>query len=78
MTHQLGWVRLWLLRRQERGAFYTIFRELSLEVLDGFCENMRMPYTKFERINFYTFSRRHVEFWARVKGSKGIVDESTG
>ena len=72
------WARLWHLRRQEKGAFHTIFRELSVEDEDGFCEYMRMPYAKFELINFYTFSRRHVEFLARVKGSKGIVDENTG
>ena len=56
------WARLWLLRRQAKGAFYTIFRELSLEDSDGFCEYIRTPYAKFELINFYTFSRRHVEF----------------
>jgi len=72
------WARLWLLRRQAKGAFYTIFRELSLEDSDGFCEYIRTPYAKFELINFYTFSRRHVDFWARVKGSKGIVDENIG
>ena len=73
-----SWARLWLLRRQEKGASYTIFRELSVEDSDGFCEYMRMPYAKFELINFYTFSRRHLEFSARVKGSKGIVDENIG
>ena len=73
-----SWARLWLLRRQEKGAFYTIFRELSMEDSEGFCEYMRMPHAKFELINFYTFSRRHIEFWARVKGSKGIVDENIG
>ena len=56
------WARLWLLRRQEKWAFYTIFRELSVEDSDGFCEYMRTPYAKFEFINFYTFSRSHVEF----------------
>ena len=56
------WARLWLLRRQEKGAFCTSFRELSVEDSDGFCEYMRTPYAKFELINFYTFSRRHVEF----------------
>ena len=56
-----SWARLWLLRRQEKGAFYTIFRELSMEDSDEFCEYMRMPYAKFELINFYTFSRRHLE-----------------
>ena len=72
------WARPWLLRRHEKGAFYTLFRELSVEDLDGFCECTRMPYANFELIKFYTFSRRHVEFWARRKGSKGIVDENTG
>ena len=56
------WARLWLLRRQEKGAFYTIFRELSVEDSVGFFEYMRTPYAKFELINFYTFSRCHVEF----------------
>ena len=72
------WARLWFLRRQEKGAFYTIFRELSVEDEDGFFEYMRMQYAKFELIDFYTFSWRHVEFLAQVKGSKGIVDENTG
>ena len=57
-----SWARLWLLRRQAKGAFYTIFRELSLEDSDGFCEYIRTPYAKFELIKFYTFSRRHVQF----------------
>ena len=50
--------------------FYTILRQLTVE------EYMRTPYVKLELINFYTFSRRHVEFWARVICSKGIVDEN--
>ena len=50
------WARPWFLRRQEKGAFYTIFRELSVEDEDGFFEYMRMPYAKFELIDFYTFS----------------------
>ena len=49
---------------------------MSVEGSDGFCEYMRMPYAKFELINFYTFSRDRLEFWAQVKGSKGIVDEN--
>ena len=49
---------------------------MSVEGSDGFCEYMRMPYAKFELINFYTFSRGRLEFWAPVKGSKGIVDEN--
>ena len=56
------WARLWLLRRQEKGALYTLFRELSAEDSVGFFEYMRTPYAKFELINFYTFSRRRVEF----------------
>ena len=39
---------------------------------------MRMPYANLEIINFYTLDRRHVEFWAWVKGSKGIVVENIG
>ena len=35
-----SWARLWRLRRQEKGASYTIFRELSVEDSDGFCEYM--------------------------------------
>ena len=64
--------------RQDKEAFYTIFRELSVEDSDGFCEYMRVPYANFEITNFYTLGRRHVEFWARVKGSKGVVDENIG
>jgi len=60
------------------GTFYTIFRELSLKDSGGFCEYMKTPYAKFKLINYYTFSRRHVEFWAQVKDSKGIVDENIG
>ncbi len=41
------WARNWLLRRTERGAFHTIFRELSIEDTAGFSEFMRMPYSKF-------------------------------
>ena len=52
------WARLWLLRRQEEGAFYTLFLEMSVEDF----EYMKTPYAEFELINFYTFSRRHVEF----------------
>ena len=70
MTHQLAtekvarktWARLWPLRRQENGAFYTSFRELPVEDSAGFCKYMRTPYAKFGLINFYTFSRRHVDF----------------
>lgn len=47
MLNRKIWCRLWLLRREERGAYQTIFRELSIEDTPGFSEYMRMPYTKF-------------------------------
>ena len=37
---------LWLLRKQEKGAFYTIFRELSVKDSDGFFKHMKTPYAK--------------------------------
>lgn len=44
------WARRWLLRRQEKGAFYTIFQELALEDSGCFREFMRMPYAKFSEL----------------------------
>ena len=41
------WARKWLLRRPEKGVFYTLFKELALEDSGGFREFMRMPYEKF-------------------------------
>lgn len=41
------WTRPWLLKRKERGAFHTIFKELSIQDSVGFSEFMRMPYSKF-------------------------------
>ena len=41
------WTRPWLLRREEKGAYYTIFKELAVEDTPGFSEYMRMPYHKF-------------------------------
>lgn len=41
------WARQWLLRREERGAFHTLFQELAVEDTVGFNEYMRMPYPKF-------------------------------
>lgn len=41
------WIRQWLSRRQERGAYNTIFRELALEDSSGFADYMRMPHCKF-------------------------------
>ena len=47
MLKRIIWCRQWLLRRAERGANHTIFRELAIEDTLGFAENMRMPYAKF-------------------------------
>ena len=47
MLKQRIWCRQWLLRRNERGAYHTIFRELAIEDTPGFAEYMRMPYAKF-------------------------------
>ena len=41
------WIRQWVARRQERGAYNTIFRELALEDSSGFADYMRMPHCKF-------------------------------
>ena len=41
------WARQWLLRREQRGAFHTLFQELAVEDTPGFSEYMRMPYSKF-------------------------------
>ena len=41
------WARQWLLQREQRGAFHTLFQELAVEDTLGFSEYMRMPYSKF-------------------------------
>ena len=41
------WIRQWVARRHERGAYNTIFRELALEDSSGFGDYMRMPHCKF-------------------------------
>ena len=46
------WARLWLLRKREKRAFYTIFRELSVKDSDGFCKYMKTPYAKIKLINY--------------------------
>ena len=38
------WACKWLLRRPEKGVFYTLFKELPLEDSGGFLQFMRMPY----------------------------------
>lgn len=41
------WARQWLLRREERGMYNTLFQELAVEDTPGFNEYMKMPYPKF-------------------------------
>ena len=41
------WARKWLLRREQKGAFYTLFQELAVEDTAAFSDYMRMPYPKF-------------------------------
>lgn len=38
-------------RREERGAYYTIFKELAIEDSAGFAEYMRMPHGKFNELS---------------------------
>ena len=40
--------RKWLLRRQEKSAFCTIFEELTMEDSKRFCEITWMPYAKLK------------------------------
>ena len=41
------WTREWIKRREELGAYHTLFRELAAEDTLGFGEYMRMPHAKF-------------------------------
>ena len=41
------WAREWLLRREQKGAFYTLFQELAVEDTAAFSDYMWMPYPKF-------------------------------
>ena len=41
------WTREWIKRREELGAYHTLFRELAAEDILGFGEYMRMPHAKF-------------------------------
>ena len=66
------WARQWLLRRQEKGAFYTIFQELAMEDCKGFSKFMRMQYAKFVHLaDMLNESNFENEF----KGFKGIMDK---
>ena len=42
--------RQWVSRREERGAYYTLFKELAIEDSDGIAEYMRMPHGKFNKL----------------------------
>ena len=44
------WVRDWIARRQEKGAFQGIMRELSVEDTDAFKEFVRMDVAHFNRL----------------------------
>ena len=44
------WTREWILRREQRGTYHTIFRELAIEDTSGFSEYMRMPYQTFQEL----------------------------
>ena len=57
----------------ERDFLYYFSRTVR-----GIFRRILWIHANFEIINFYTLGRRHVEFWARVKGSKGIVVENIG
>ena len=41
------WTREWIKRREELGAYHTLFRELAAEDTLGFGEYMRKPHAKF-------------------------------
>ena len=42
-----AWTREWIKRREELGAYHTLFWELAAEDTIGFGEYMRMPHAKF-------------------------------
>ena len=44
------WTREWIKRREELGAYHTLFRELAAEDTLGFGEYMRMPHAKFQAL----------------------------
>ena len=41
------WTREWIKRREELGAYHTLFRELAAKDTLGFGEYMRIPHAKF-------------------------------
>ena len=41
-----AWTREWIKRREELGAYHTLFQELAAEDTFVFGEYMRMPYAK--------------------------------
>ena len=44
------WSRQWVSRREERGAYYTIFEEVAIEDSGGFAEYVRMSHGKFNEL----------------------------
>ena len=50
LVDQQVWTCEWILRREQLGAYHTIFRELAIEDTSGFSECMRMPYQKFQEL----------------------------
>ena len=47
MLERTIWCRQWLLRREERGAYHTIFKGLAIEDTPIFSDYIRMPHTIF-------------------------------
>ena len=44
------WSLQWVSRREERGAYCTIFKELAIEDSGGCAECMRKPHGKFNEL----------------------------
>ena len=44
------WSLQWVSRREERGAYCTIFKKLAIKESSGFSEYMRMPHGKFNEL----------------------------
>jgi len=44
---QKRWTREWLKRREEKGAYYSIFKELAVEDTPGFAEFLIPEFAEF-------------------------------
>ena len=44
------WTRAWLKRREERGVYHLLMRELELEDAAAFTKYFRMPKLKFDEL----------------------------